>query len=231
MPAGIFVNGSHGYRQVDDTYSNLALHYKGNATCSTSVGLAGSAMFYVNITVTASQPLIAWRSPSAPVAFMSRQETSPGQWTFNFWGPSGTTFTYYVFDNPQPGGSGGFEVLNAAGERTFWSGYKYMKVAAMLSGPDFYSGLGERTFTAGRTYATCQSIVSYEYENLYLPGGSSAYEHEVIRRALATQGITNGIRLNVADHQTFIEDVGSAGSSFEIHRLAYLLLILDVTGY
>lgn len=230
MPAGLYVEGQSGAIQIDSTYANLALRYQGNLTANQVIGTA-FVLRQITVTVTATSPVIAWRSitQSVMLAGISRSGT---QWTFRFYAPDGHTFAYYIFDVPQPMGSSfGLEVFNAAGQTVFSSAYKYMRVKAALSGNDYLLSMGDHNYGAGN-YAVCQGVRAGWYERFTIQDpDNGSYDLEEWRYGLFIRSTSTGINLSELIVQALVEP--AAGPTIPIFHeyKRFDLLILDISGY
>ncbi|MFJ2989944.1 hypothetical protein ACIPF8_18925 [Collimonas sp. NPDC087041] len=132
---GLQVVGSHGVIQVDQNYFNLQFKQSGWVTTS---NVANS---YVEFSVSAINPLIVLKSPDA-VATIIATTRSGNTYTYRIAAATATTVYWYLFDSsvPTPSNGYGLRVYNSAGQLTFDSGTRALKIYSLLSDVSVGSG-------------------------------------------------------------------------------------------
>lgn len=227
MVAGLQIFSADGSNavQIDQDHLNFALKASGSKTLSLTVGGA-TALKYAPVTVTgATAPLVAIR-PTSGTGFVHAialygTSVSGSTWTFNFIGPDGDTFDYFVFDKYTAIADAtkvGLEVYNASGEVTYQSVDKPLRIVGV--GP---SVLG---LDAARDYAAVQVNPSFSETYVYrdLGGGSWTYKSYVSSMLLGA-GYTSMI-LTSKVFETY-----PSGSGTDRAAPGSSLIVCDVTNY
>lgn len=218
MAFGIQIRNTAGSIQIDENYKNLALVAK--STIVTTV--SGGGWSHVDLTISGVHPVLALRCTTA-ACYYYYVTNSGSSWTYRLFVNNATagadTITYYVFDEPPAPVMSGFGMLvfNAAGEVTFDSRHKYLRVEDFVEHPHTEADL---TFTAGRQYAAILSKPS-----IGLTTGGMAPPYPLIRFGMGWRAITNGMA-----RRTVITATGSVSSPMSA---AYpgAATIVDVTNY
>lgn len=132
---GLQVIGDHGVVQIDQNYFNLQFKQSGSVTTS---GIANS---YVEFSVTANHPMIVLKSPDA-VATIIATTRSGNTFTYRIAAAGAVTVYWYLFDSSvvTPSGGWGLQVFNPAGQLTFDSGTRVLKVANFFANVSVGSG-------------------------------------------------------------------------------------------
>lgn len=129
MTAGIIIRNDYGTVQIDDTYQNMYLTYKGFASLVGGTNQVAS----VDITVTGVDPILVVRGN---YRFGLRYRVQSGStFTFRIWGDAGD-ITYYVFDIVPPvmDSNPEFVVRDGAGNVTFHSNMKTLRIIDIING-------------------------------------------------------------------------------------------------
>lgn len=145
MANGIQVIGDAGNIQIDDTYSNLALVASGVATLTLGFGSVTNAytatVTYVN-PISGTFPLVALRPHDSSGVFDILKLVISGNtftWTIMAGGRinGGTivnkSFDYFILNTPPVGTpeAWGIQVFDSSGNKTFDSGYRYVRVLSV----------------------------------------------------------------------------------------------------
>lgn len=229
MPAGLTVYNDAGYIQIDETYKNLALVQKATVATTTSLASASSAASQVTLTFTnRSKPILFFRG-SVKIANMAMAVSGT---TYTYYvqvaGAVGTTFDYYLFDEPVLQNlKVGLEVYNSAGQLTFESGQKYIRVVDFIKNVAATSGTSttDYTYTAGRTYAF--GFASMGYLSLYItPGPGGLPAGSVNNYLVGGLSITDGVR--IGSFNTYRQTYTGSGVTYAVNAN---ILIIDVTSF
>lgn len=191
MPQGLEIYGDHGLIQVGIDAPNMVVLATGKYTLLAN-GTAGAPQFQFAASVgrityvghAASNPLIAFMAPGSGMAFIMRSTPSAGSttWTFDFGGNStaGTLMPYWIFDVPsQPlTSSSGFATWDSTGNLIFSTDFAPMRLVDLINISDMggfgVAFSGNKTYTAGRQYATvyCRYTGATKWQ---LSGGIGTY--------------------------------------------------------
>ncbi|CAG9184326.1 hypothetical protein CURE108131_25190 [Cupriavidus respiraculi] len=215
-----------GTVQIDDTYANLALkHAQTYQTGPPASQYYGSDLTF---SFAGATPFFAYRCTAGYATVFSIHE-SGGVWTVRMRCSAGvgTPITVYVFDRPIVSAGGwGFDVFDAAGNLTFSSGYKYMRVVDWVS-PAATNPPADYALDPSRIYAVCQGSFAYsQYWVSPAPPTDPNARGDVITEICGAVFLGSVLRLgtyeeNVVMNQPFYQ--GFAGGSAQY-------LIIDVTG-
>lgn len=123
MEAGIQVFNTSNTLQVDSTFYNLCLKYKG-----TVVTGSDNQPFASEFTLACKDPVLAFRCTTDFVYVIDQIDNSNGTWTFKIGSVGrGTTVNYYIYDVPSLGPSNmGMQVFNSGGALVFDTLWPYM---------------------------------------------------------------------------------------------------------
>lgn len=224
-----------GSIQIDNTYKNLCVRYSGSAT--TAAAGTNYVASKATITVTATNPIIAVRSTSYYLCLYGQTDNGDGTWTFDIRsdGAAGTSFDYWIFDNPQtPSSNVGLTIKDAAGAVTFWSGWKQLRVRAMQATPGSSTNY---TYDSGRNYAIIFGNMAGYYQRSHSdttgPGGQPGFIRTINLWAVGGKAISNGI--NLAPGMSIYDQliVFTNTNSGDVDRAApgSPVLVVDVTDY
>jgi hypothetical protein len=148
-PYGFRIVGEHGVTQVDQDYKNLAVCASG------SLSPPSDPTTYINVVYTGINPIIAFSCPQTYVV-AGPHIISGNTWTFRLRAPAGGSFTikYWIFDEPPGLGlpTHGLVVRNEAGDITFRSDHRYMRIANWVQ-QSFNVNTETFALDVGRSYA------------------------------------------------------------------------------
>ena len=209
MGFGIEILADDFTQQIDADYRCVAFKQKGTATCTGDPGGA-TTMRYAQVTVTSSiAPMVAIRPTNTgqPIVLWG-VSVSGSTWTFNYLGPSGASFDYYVFDYQgyaAPGSKIGMELYNASGFVTFSSPNTQMRVVG--------GGIGVSSLSypdVSRAYGAMQTAPGFQQTWTEIVPGTVQYRaqiHAISRSASGMSlGLTNYELNNVAVAETDTAD-------------------------
>ena len=224
MTAGIQVWGDHGYRQIDDTYANLAFMVKLTAT----MGAASGQGSFCSVQYNGRNPVIAIRA-GFPLALLGGSfDGVTYTWTFGTnANAAGASFDVYVFDSATSSGNFGLQVFKDDGSVAFDSNLKYMRVMAAVSPPANTPGYGSNweynglpagtyavAFSSCRTgvYSIPFTDVIYVADQVYItPAGAGIRLQGYGNKGIWDQGDGNGLQIETS--------------------VTSQLVIVDVSGY
>lgn len=255
--AGFTVYNDNGNLVIDSELKNLSLRYKGYVISSQGdpvpsvdgVNLDYRRVFRVRINV--RNPVIAIRpdlSADVPpiqrewrkadnIAMVSRLDPLGGDLYDVYFFYCGS-FTYYVFDDPQPGSDvekSGLQVWNSQGELCFSSAFQYMRVMGSFVGSFDYGGpyhsVNHVPEPAGRSYALVQSRCHMLTTQLGEPVNHQMYGLlDFYSYVVRSSGLGIGVVLASTHFGGYYYYNGTV-----LHGVNTLLhgssLIIDVTGY
>jgi hypothetical protein len=244
MTAGLFLKNDFGGIQIDETYPSIGLVESGNLTIAkinhnnwTDTG--GSYEYGATVSIAGTFPLLALGGDYI-CGIKSTVNNGDGTWTFQVCAEKAANsqaIPYYIFDNAKliADEGCGLIVRNAAGELTFVSTQKPMRLVDITSGalPSGWSNnvntnkrVSTWTYTAGRVYAFSPLATAYRY---YWAFGTGAFE-SWSEYFYGAKRIANGIQaearmllgLSGSNHDSQVGD-------FETQN--YQFLVFDVTNY
>ena len=185
-------NAVTGSVQIDETYRNLAFKQKGTLTLSSSpggspqagIGTPGSNGVFA---ITASgadfvNPVIVFYSPNTHIALIKRRLVNAT--TFHIqvvaYGSDAPnkTFQYFLFDvPPAPSGTGyGLRVMDSAGNLTFDSNLKYMKVLNPTTTWVYDTGSSTHILANGAPFDSKQNIETHKvYTHTFPSSGTYGF--------------------------------------------------------
>lgn len=174
MGAGFQVFNNDNIIVIDENFFNLCLVNKGSVTTSNNPSYS-----YVDITLTCSQPTIAFKCTSGFAYVLTQRNNGNGTWTFRFGASTANqTINFWLFDTPKMNGSNsGFQVFNSAGALIFDASFPYLSPVSFYQNTD--GGLISNDITLsgtpGRQYAIVQNYMSMiQFVGEENPGGSGA---------------------------------------------------------
>lgn len=231
MSIGIKIINDWGSLMVDETYSNLYLRQKGSANLAqghisnpADTPIGGM----VDITVTATTPLLAIKSDSYACVFSSVRN-SDGTWTFRVISAATSgAISWFLFDIPANAAHSayGLQVFSAQGIKVFDSGYGYARVATEKTKNDGTLNAETLGLTAGRTYAVVHAAVAYTAG--IEAWGQGTIVHWAYLGARGGNGSIDFGGFEAFKHVLIGQDPGSISVP---NNTSYKALILDVTNF
>jgi hypothetical protein len=241
MPAGVQVFNTFGTLQLSDMFANFHCTDKGTATASSKYNnVFGQQLGYtIQVAVpnrTGYAPIFAIRSNSVPVVVLGVSPLDTATNTWKFWVCSSyneanpPTFEWFAF-NPITGpvGNYGLQVWDAAGNLTYDSSAKLLKIEYKVSGT--YGGGGNGltdAFPVGPKYA----VADLQHTSWYSPPvqtGGIGDAWSTFSFAGLIKTIATGFELTHPQYMLTRQSMypGAGGG----YSYPYAYLLLDVTGY
>jgi len=237
MAYGLRVFGDAGNVQLDETYRNFHLIGKGTASTNTSSTQGDSSTGTVTVTG-CTIPILAVRCSTHGVTY-NVQSVSGSTWTFRVFasGAGFATFEWFCFDmvSQPPSGKWGLRVFNSAGQVTFDSNFKPMRVVDFIKNFDLAGTNGTptnvtKTYTAGRSY-TAVTVRQGVYVNAFFTGLDFS-RTEVFWFCGGAQAVADGVNVGriLTDHKTITNTQPGSIATAAANAIVDFIVI-DLTDY
>ena len=233
MAYGIQVLNDSGTIQLDENYPNLKLvtHTTGTISPPFNYFDENYNHGYANADTSGAvgaSPIVAFKAANLPML-----QTSSS--TARIYDSSGSAnFEYFVFDAinnyTPPSGEFGMAVFNSAGNLTYHSSYKYMKVATIVSGSNYQSGVATQTLDSGKSYAVMCMRPGGRLVVSTFPGGGFTSDYYGLFATVNNNVISFAERLYYSSYYSPGNGKPPSATPGTYTQLQYAYAILDVTG-
>lgn len=221
MPEGLEVYNDNGVFQIDGNRRNFQLKQSGSGTCNTSETTGGRTRYYTTIAVTSSTAPLFFIGGNTNVCGLYGISVSGSTWTFQIVSnTNGATFNYWVFDAQDTAPDNfGLEVWNAAGQRVFHSGGKPLRIVGVQNGATTV------TYTAGRTYAVCQTSSGFQVDFFDFDPNDDVHQYQAFYQGSQISGTT--VTTAISIYEIYIASDPPPDPYYD----APFFIIADVTNF
>lgn len=228
MPAGLQIYNDAGFIQIDDSYKNCAFISKGTATTDLDIDSTEPTSGVILSFTGRTNPMIAFRSSNLLSCIYLNKSGNTYNWYVYVNAPLGTTFTWYLFDDPVASGvNSGLQVFTASGVLTFESGQRYARVIDFIKDFKYGDGSPSYTYDSAKSYAFCFASPGLSVQRIP-PGPGGTPPQRLYRWAQGARSITGGLAQGT--WRAWQSTLGGSGTGTTFISKTDML-VLDVTGF